>query len=363
MTTRIGKFQRAVMAGFGATLLLSGCGLARDAVETGAGAAAPALATTASGAVTVLLATTTTAPPVTTTETVAPTTTAAPLVTEETAPEVAVRVDDAATTTTEEPTTTQPPAPVPVVANRPPSFSPPCQVEPLSPSVGLDPFYTKVCWAEGIPVVSSDEVADLALQAAGDILVHMLRPRPDLRAELVNRKLRVGVIGTHQRAVDLPEYRDLPTSYPSTNWDAARAYGATPRRPLLAAPEENLICSAADSYPGQSVLTHEVGHTVLDMAIAPGDKTMKPRVEAAYRQALANPVYAHTYAMTNADEYWAEGVQDFFNASRAAYGTNGGGDGYDGPIANRATLRQDDPALAALITEVFGENDWRPSCP
>jgi hypothetical protein len=360
VTSGIGKFQRTVLAGIGAALLLSGCGIAGDAVTTGAGVAA-AVAPGASGAVTVV-PTSTTAPAATTTEPTAAPTTVPPTVVE-TVPEVAVRVDEDATATTEPPTTTEPPATVPVVATQPPSFTPPCAVEPLAPSAGLDPFYTKVCWAEGIPVVSSGEVADLALQAAGDILVHMLRPRPDLKAALIARKLRVGIIGTHQRAVDLPEYRDLPTSYPSTDWDAARAYGATPRRPLLAAPEENLICSAADSYPGQSVLTHEVGHTVLDMAVAPADKTMKPRVEAAYRQALANPVYAHTYAMTNADEYWAEGVQDYFNASRAAYGAGGGGDGYDGPIASRATLRQDDPVLAQLIGEVFGENGWRPSCP
>jgi hypothetical protein len=309
--------------------------------------------------------TTTTAPPVTTTAAV-PATTEAPTTTEK-APEVAVRVAPEVTTTevttTTAPPATAPPATVPVVATRPRSFNPPCEVEPLSASAGLDPFYTQVCWAEGIPVVASAEVDGLALQAAADILVNMLRPRPDLKAALVSRKLRVGIIGTDQRAVDLPEYRDLPTSYPGTDWDAARAYGATPRRPLLAAPEENLICSAADSYPGQSVLTHEVGHTVLDMAIAPTDKSMKPRVEAAYRQALANPVYAHTYAMTNADEYWAEGVQDYFNASRAAYGVSGGGDGYDGPIASRATLQQDDPTLAGLVAEVFGDNPWRPSCP
>jgi hypothetical protein len=361
VTTRIGKSKRAVLAGLGAAVLLSGCGVAADAVELRA-AVAPAPVATVAPATT---APTTTALPVTTTE-APPATTAAPTTTEP-VPEVAVRVAPEVTTTeapaTTAPAPTAPPATVPVVSSRPRTFNPPCEVEPLSAAAGLDPFYTQVCWAEGIPVVASDVVDGLALQAAADILVNMLRPRPDLKAALVSRKLRVGIIGTNQRAVDLPEYRDLPTSYPSTDWDAARAYGATPRRPLLAAPEENLICSAADSYPGQSVLTHEVGHTVLDMAVAPTDRSMKTRVETAYRQALGNPVYAHTYAMTNADEYWAEGVQDYFNASRAAYGVNGGGDGYDGPIASRAALQQDDPALAGLIAEVFGDNAWRPSCP
>ena len=74
-------------------------------------------------------------------------------------------------------------------------------------------------------------------------------------------------------------------------------------------------------------------------------------------------IYRDTYAMTNADEYWAEGVQDFFDASRPGYGAGGGGDGYDGPIYDRETLRQEDPVLYSLIVEVFTEVDFSPVCP
>ncbi len=262
-----------------------------------------------------------------------------------------------------------PVTPVPVVdlPASPPAAAearpPVCQVEPLSAAAGLDSFYTQVCWAAGIPVVSSGEVDGRALQAAAEIVVNMLAPRPDLHERLVTGRLRVGIIGQRQRAVELPEYRDLPTNFPDTDWDAARAYGATPRRPLLAVPEENLLCSPADTYPGQSVLTHELGHTVLDMAVAIVDTTFKNRVAAAFKQARTMPVYADTYALVNPDEYWAEGVQDFFDASRAGYGPGGGGDGYDGPIASRDALRANDPVLYGLIASVFTETSWRPSCP
>ena len=215
---------------------------------------------------------------------------------------------------------------------------PACTVGPVPRAFGLAAFYTKACVVDGLPVVASRTVADPALVAAADILRGMLAARPDLARAMATRRFRLGVIGVDQRAVDLPEYRDLPTSYPAVDWDAARAYGATPRRPLAAAPEENLLCSAADTYPGQSVLVHELGHSVLDMAVLPTDPGFEARLEAAFRAAANLDVYRNTYALTNADEYWAEGVQDFFDASRIAFGSDGGGDGYDGPIHSRATL-------------------------
>ncbi len=239
----------------------------------------------------------------------------------------------------------------------------PCQVVRAPRSLGLSSFYEQVCVVQGLPVVSSSQVEGAALVEAAVIVQGMLQARPDLARKMAERRFRLGVIGVGELAVELPEYRDLPTSYPNTDWEAARAYGATVGRPLAAAPEENLLCTAKDTYPGQSVLTHELGHSVLDMAVVPDDPGFDNRVRAAFRAASQLDVYQNTYAMTNADEYWAEGVQDFFDSSRAAYGPNGGGDGYDSPIYSRATLRTFDPTLYGLIAEVFTEIDWRPTCP
>ncbi len=239
----------------------------------------------------------------------------------------------------------------------------PCQVVRAPRSLGLSSFYEQVCVVSGLPVVASSQVKSAALMEAAVIVQGMLQARPDLAARMAERHFRLGVIGVRELAVELPEYRDLPTSYPNTDWEAARAYGATVGRPLAATPEENLLCTAKDTYPGQSVLTHELGHSVLDMAVVPDDPGFDNRVRAAFRAASHLDVYQNTYAMTNVDEYWAEGVQDFFDSSRAAYGPNGGGDGYDSPIYSRATLRTFDPGLHALIAEVFTEVDWRPACP
>lgn len=239
----------------------------------------------------------------------------------------------------------------------------PCVVGPVPPELGLDAFYAKACVVGGVPVVSSAVVRDGALVEAARIVAGMLSDRPDLLAALAEGPFRLGIIGLEERAVDLPEYRDLPANFSGTDWDAARAYGATPRRPLAAVPEENLLCLPDDTYPGQSVLPHELAHSLLDMVLAVQDSTVEPRIVALYGAARTKTAYRDTYALTNADEYWAEGVQDFFDASRAAYGPGGGGDGYDGPIASRETLRTEDPGLYTLIAEVFSEMAWSPTCP
>ena len=58
------------------------------------------------------------------------------------------------------------------------------------------------------------------------------------------------------------------------------------------------------------------------------------------------------YAMSNADEYWAEGTQAWFDAT-ARVDVNGG-------VNSRDALCERDADLAALMVEVYGEGGgWR----
>ena len=54
----------------------------------------------------------------------------------------------------------------------------------------LDPFYQKYADAMGITILSSEKAPDTALLVARDIVIHMLAKRPDLRAEMVKKKMR-----------------------------------------------------------------------------------------------------------------------------------------------------------------------------
>ena len=58
------------------------------------------------------------------------------------------------------------------------------------------------------------------------------------------------------------------------------------------------------------------------------------------------------YAIKNRSEYWAEGVQDWFDANRTM-------DHDHNRIHTRAQLRKYDPGLARLCAEVLGNGPWR----
>jgi len=77
----------------------------------------------------------------------------------------------------------------------------------------------------------------------------------------------------------------------------------------------------------------------------------RTRLVKAYSNAIAAGKWKNTDAASNVDEYWAEGVQDWFDVNLTSVPTNG----IHNEIHLRAQLQQYDPELAALIAEVFGQ--------
>ena len=227
-------------------------------------------------------------------------------------------------------------------------------------SLGLSAFYDKYCPAAGIPVVSAGEVSDDAVMAAGDIVTNMLREMPEARQVLAQSNVRVGVIGADQETTDMPAYSDLNEEYPDVDWDErSRGLAATPARPLTSAAEENLMCYADDPYAGESILVHEFGHTIKGMGLETVDDSFAAQVDSLYQSALDAGRWADTYAASNADEYWAEGVQSYFNANREASPPNG----VHNHVDTRPELAEYDPPLFAVLDSTFGGLEWSPSCP
>src|SRR5688500_3032927 len=69
-------------------------------------------------------------------------------------------------------------------------------------------FYAKYTSADGIPVIASFKVPDEALLVTRDIIRHMLAKRPDVRADIITRGGRVGVMAVTEMTTDIPEQRD-----------------------------------------------------------------------------------------------------------------------------------------------------------
>ena len=102
-----------------------------------------------------------------------------------------------------------------------------------------------------------------------------------------------------------------------------------------------------DVYGTDNVLIHEFSHAVHGKGLDTIDPTFDNRLKAAYEEAIKNKLWEGTYASTNRAEYWAEGVQFWFDNNSA----------YD--INTRTELKNYDPALAMLINEVYEDRDWR----
>src|SRR5690606_1328193 len=100
----------------------------------------------------------------------------------------------------------------------------------------------------------------------------------------------------------------------------------------------------------ESILIHEFGHTVLNFGMERIDKTFRPRLQKAFEAVKESGVWKNTYAISNLDEYWAEGVQSWFDCNQKG---PVGGNGVHNEIWNRAELRAQDKLLYDLLAEVF----------
>ena len=255
-------------------------------------------------------------------------------------------------------------APAPTISHTQPAPATSCIVSAPPVSLNLDTFYTKYCAVQGIPLISADVVPDAALEQAWNLMDTMLSSVSEgVVQKMLANKTRVGIVGADQNLTDMPEYSSLDEEFPLEYWKSwnqrARGLGATPYIPLASSSEENLLCYPNDIYIGKNLLLHEFAHTVLLTGVEFDDKNFRGRLNEAYKAALDKGLWQNTYAATTRDEYWAEGVQAYYNDNLEASPANG----YHGEINTHEELRAYDPTLFGLIKEVFGEGDAVPGCP
>jgi hypothetical protein len=214
----------------------------------------------------------------------------------------------------------------------------------------LSPLYTQYADAGGLPVLASPRVSRYALLEAAFLIRRMVGERPEILRAMADSRVRFVVMSTGEMTTDVPEHSDLvPKSY----WDRrARGLGATLARPAVSCGEENLLDLPGDPYWQENILVHEFAHAVHERGMNVVDPSFDERLRIAYQHALSSGLWAGTYAMTNRQEYWAEAAQSWFDCNRV-------NDDVHGPIDTRDKLRPYDPAIAALLTEVFGDRPWR----
>ena len=232
----------------------------------------------------------------------------------------------------------------------------------------INPFYTKTLTSVGVVIVGSPKVSDWAFLEAAYTLDHQLHDSPVwVRDALTTNKVRLAILAVVEYTMDLPENndRDLTVAEAAFQDRRSRGLGGLPD---CSCAEENLLNLRGDPYggngstnSGENITIHEFSHTVASAigraqgrrgefwtklrkafadAKAPGGRL------AVFNQNRRNPVYAST----DEQEYWAEGAQAWFDHANP---NNSGG------LTVRDDVKQKDPELAALLTEIYGDGAWR----
>jgi alpha-glucosidase len=209
-------------------------------------------------------------------------------------------------------------------------------------------FYKKHVDYKGFSILSSARVSDAALLEARYLIDRLLCEREDLLEAMIKAGCRFMVMAPTEMTTHVPEQRHMKND-PRTNWDKrARGLGGK----LTSCGEENLLNLRGDRYRNENILIHEFAHAIHNFGLRRVDPTFDKRLRATYSRAMDKGLWKKTYAATNAGEYWAEGVQSYFD-------TNAPPGGVHNDINTREKLARYDPELFQLIDAAFKQSKFR----
>jgi hypothetical protein len=249
-------------------------------------------------------------------------------------------------------------------------------VVPPPASLRIDPYYTKFTYAREFPVLGSKHVSDEALLKANDTIRKVFAYRHDILKALINDGARLVVLSQTERLSDLPELKD---SGHTSTFDEVRYLDYTPDLKLMVVPEENVLSLPSDPFAGEDTVigafARGLYHVTASRPVDPDfdkrrqkqqyelrvkrlDVEFDQRLKNIYEDATTSGLWKGTPAARDRIEYWAAGVQAYFDAAGAGFPPNGA----DRPITTREALKAYDPALYALVDETMAYRerlDWR----
>lgn len=194
----------------------------------------------------------------------------------------------------------------------------------------------------GIVYNSSTAVADAAFKRAQYVAKTMLTASPAVQKKMKDNRFHIEIIGRYEVLTDRPYYAYLKgqTTSDGRPYDNVRGLGGFD---ACSSAEENILCLSPQAYFSEDVLVHEFGHSIKFNV----DWSIESKIIAAYEDAKRKNLYPpDIYMMASSDEYWAEGTQAWFEATRRT-DVNAG-------INTRAKIKAHDPVLAALLEKVYG---------
>ncbi len=231
---------------------------------------------------------------------------------------------------------------------------PECVITTPPDSLHLDPWYKKYVDVNGIPLCSSWRCPDSALVAGHNTLWAMTSMlSPEVMDALRKAGTRVTMMGRYEGTTDVPEHAYLAADT-TLNWDLrARGLGGDLEFPLTSCAEENVLGYQIDKYHAEDILIHEFAHSIHLVGIVQVEPDINGRLEVLLQNAIDKGLWWNTYRTTDIAEYFAEGVQDWFNVNAEMDHP----DGKHNYVNTREELKERDPGLWQLLSEYFPATD------
>jgi hypothetical protein len=256
----------------------------------------------------------------------------------------------------------------------------PARVQPsvIAPPAkfNVDPYYSKFSYAREFVVLGSKHVSDEALLQANDTIRKMFAYRHDILKAMIADGARLVVLGRAEKLSDLPEFREAARK---ESFDEVRYWDYAPRGKLMVVPEENVLRLPKEPFAGKHMVVsvfakglYQVCGTrpaqpqgfgkgqkqQYELRVKPLDIEFGNQLAKLQEAARAGKLWRGTPADRDRAEYWAAGVEAYFDAAGAGFPPHAA----DRPITTREALKSYDPALFALVDETMAYKehvDWR----
>lgn len=252
----------------------------------------------------------------------------------------------------------------------------------------LEEHYQRCRDADGIPIIGSNRISHSAFKAAHKALDLMVPPGSAYRKKMTENKLRIAIIDREEKGQHLPGL--LHMTLFSGVFDPGGGsdflgffnYVVPAAYPIVVVPESDLVCDDYASYAYYegfdlsqgTVIAHELAHAIHWTALRSLDSTFSSRLVKAYNHSvLEKGLWKDTYAATNAEEYWAEGLEGWFtkkgdwkidtrNYNDLSHPANDPLLFQESPVEYDIPIRKYDPQLFQLLQETFPNPQWDSLC-
>mgnify|MGYP000535010783 CR=1 FL=1 len=228
----------------------------------------------------------------------------------------------------------------------------------------------KYVWCRGFSIFGTADVSDEAMLCVDQTIRNLFRYRHDILKTLIDADVAVAVYADDELPSDVPVHKTLPVASFLRHDEPETAVGLSTSLRLGVAQSEIMNADGGNPLIGRMALA-----AYLYAGLRPIDPTFDQRrqkqqyeiglermdirfdrrVQALYKAALQKGLWASTPATDNRFDYFAQGVQAFFDANRVA-------DAEGREVNAREQLLQYDPELATLVGDLFKHPeryDWR----